>query len=43
MTIGLSMDGQKWQKVKKVSDEMSLNKFFRKDEESVRCRGELSR
>ena len=39
MAIGLSMKGKKWKKVTKIADEVSMNRFFAKDEEPVRYRG----
>lgn len=36
MTIGLSLEGRKWKNTAKVSDETSLNIFFKKDEPLIK-------
>ena len=43
MATGLSAKGRKWRKVAKMSDEASMNGFFREGEDPVRFRGGFMR
>lgn len=41
--MGLSTEGRKWKKTSRVTDETSMNRFYKKGEESVKMRRGFNR